>query len=416
MGEFALRRGCGLVTHFRWLVAGYTLSAFGGYLNIVALGLYAFLVTGSALHTGLFMAVRLVSGFVTGLVSGAVVARFPRKRVMMAADLAQSSALLSLAIVPAESAAGLLFAVAMVAGCGSTLFNVCLRSGIPDIVGSEHRVRGNAMLVTGRSLATVAGMGSAGAIIAVAGFETVFAINATTYLLSALNLAWLPLLRARPEPDESEQPGWKASLSSAYLVLTATPVLLIMMAVRTVDGFGSASHIVGLPVHAASIQPAEPAMFLSQFWVCWAVGNIVAQQIVLRWATRGGRELSDHSFAVSVIIMSIGFIVAFTGITSWSLMVVALIAGIADGYAETSFMSRLQAASDDRRGQLFGLVAMAETTGLGLGMLTSAALLTYAAPSTVVAIMHGLAIVAAILLLARLLRRRPARKESELIT
>ncbi|TQL78971.1 putative MFS family arabinose efflux permease [Stackebrandtia endophytica] len=412
----ARRHGCGLVRHFRWLVAGYTLSAFGGHLNIVALGLYAFLVTGSALHTGLFMAVRLVSGFVTGLFSGAIVSRFPRKRVMMTADLAQSSALLCLAIVPPDSAAGLLYAVATVAGCGSTLFNVCLRSGIPDIVGAEHRVRGNAMLVTGRSLATVAGMGSAGAIIAVAGFETVFVINAATYLLSALNLARLPLLRTPPEPETSGQPAWKSSLSSAYLVLTATPVLLIMMAVRTVEGFGSASHIVGLPVHAATVQPVEPAMFLSQFWVCWALGNIVAQQIVMRWATRGGRRLPDQSFAVSVIIMSIGFIVVFTGITSWTLMVVALITGIADGYAETSFMSRLQAASEDRRGQLFGLVAMAETTGLGLGMLTSAALLTYQTPSTVVTVMHGLAVVAAIVLLVRLLRRRRARQETELTT
>lgn len=406
------------MNQFRWLAAGYTVSAFGGYLNIVAIGLYAFLVTGSALHTGLFMALRLVAGFVTGLLSGAVITRFPRKRVMVCADLAQASVLLCLVIVPATSAAPLLYVVAVVAGCGSTLFNVCLRSGVPDIVGPENRVRGNALLVTVRSLATVAGMGSAGVVIAWAGFEAAFVLNAATYLLSALNLARLRLLRDLPPSDDAGRSGWRDSLTAAGAVFAAVPVLLIMVGVRTADGFGSASHIVGLPVYATEIQPDEPAMFLSRFWVCWAIGNIVAQQLVLRWATRGGRALTERSFAVSAVLMSLAFIAAFTGLSPWLLVVVALTAGIADGYSETAFMSRLQAADDDRRGQLFGFVAMAETTGLGLGMLTSAALLGYASPTTVVVIMHGAAILAALSLLARLLgRRRPApTKEMEMST
>jgi MFS family permease len=404
------------VRHFRWLVAGYTVWAFGAYLNIVALGLFAFVTTGSAIHTGLFMATRMLSGFLTGLFSGAVLARFPAKRIMIGADLMLAAGLICLVIAPAAATVPLLYLVALVFGCASTLYNVCLRSGIPDIVGSDHRTRANALLVTARSMATVAGMGGAGVVIAWADFTAVFLLSAGACLISAANLARLPILRDLPEPTEqtSGRPGWRDSMSAATAVLSATPILLTLIAVRAADGLGSASHVVGLPVYATQIQPDEPGLFLSQVWVCWAIGNIAAQQGLVRWATRGGRQLTERSMAISAVCMSAAFIAVFAGLTSWPLMLVALIAGIADGYTETAFLSRLQAAGDDRRGQLFGLVSAAETTSLGAGMLISSVLLGQLAPPMVVALLHGFAIATALFLLVRLIRhpvdRRPTEK------
>ncbi|NEE15195.1 MFS transporter, partial [Streptomyces sp. SID7499] len=55
---------------FRFLVAGYAVSSYGTFLNMVALNLFVYETTGRALAMGLFMAVRLASGFVAGLVVG----------------------------------------------------------------------------------------------------------------------------------------------------------------------------------------------------------------------------------------------------------------------------------------------------------------------------------------------------------
>ena len=55
---------------FRVLVAGTMVSAFGSFLNMVALNLFVYQVTGSALQAGLFMALRLASGFTAGLAGG----------------------------------------------------------------------------------------------------------------------------------------------------------------------------------------------------------------------------------------------------------------------------------------------------------------------------------------------------------
>ena len=64
---------------FRYLVAGNAVSAYGSYLNLVALSLYALNTTGSAAQTGLIMALRLSVAFAMGFVSGSIVSRFNRK-------------------------------------------------------------------------------------------------------------------------------------------------------------------------------------------------------------------------------------------------------------------------------------------------------------------------------------------------
>lgn len=403
---------------FRFLALGYTVSAFGSHLNMVAVGLYAYLVTGSALHTGLFMALRVGAGFLAGLASGALTARFPRKRVMVAADVTQAAALLSLAVTPADSAHALLYAVAATTGACQTLTTVSLRSGVPSIVGQDDRIKANALLVTCRAAAMVAGFAAAGIVVPWAGFAAVFFVNAATFALSAANISWLPVLRDVPVPDDSAAPARRGALSSltaARAVFLAAPLLLGLVLVRAGDAIGSASHIVGLPIHAADVVPDDPASFLSQFWTGWALGMVLAQQVIMRAVTRMGRAPGERAFAVGTMAMSLFFVVSFTGVTSWTLFAVALLAGLADGYSETVYLSRLQTVDEGRRTAVFGAVAMIEQSSLGVGMLISAMLLSVLPPQAVVTILHGFGVLSGLALLIYVaVRRARARRPAEL--
>src|SRR3954469_19015785 len=82
------------------LVCGYAVSNYGSSLNLVALSLYAFQVTGSAFTTSAVMALRLTSGFLCGLSIGRLAHRLDRLALMVAADLAQATAMVALVLVP----------------------------------------------------------------------------------------------------------------------------------------------------------------------------------------------------------------------------------------------------------------------------------------------------------------------------
>jgi MFS family permease len=401
--------------YFRLLVLGNGISAYGSYLNMVALNVFVYDATGSALAAGLFMTVRLATSVVSGWVSGRLVSVHDRKRLMVGADLCQAVALLSLLLAPEGTRPGLLYVLAVVTGGCSTLSQVALRSSIPEIVGAERRVRANGLLVTGRSLAMIAGFASSGVVVAQLGYSAAFALDAATFLVSATMLSLLPV-RTRAATGAADGGSGSGSVSgsakgsgvaprSARMLLGAAPLLMAMIAVRAVDGLGSSSHNVALPIYSSGLDPDHPATFISQFWATWAVGNIVSQQVIGRVTKKSGRTPGERAFALGACVMSAGFIVVFCGLPTVPAVIAALVAGAADGFTEIVYVSRLQTAPDDQRGRLFGLSASAENTGFGLGMLVSGALLETFSPLQVVAAFHGLAIALCAALLLWLVSR-----------
>ncbi|MEU4645825.1 MFS transporter [Micromonospora sp. NPDC023814] len=121
-------------------VAGYSVSTFGNYLNLVALNLYAYHLTGSALQTRLLMAIRLAAGFLVAPVAGGLVTRFDPRTVMIATDVAQALAVIALLAVPAAGHPQLLYTVAVILGSGNTIFNVAVRTSVPELVGDAERL------------------------------------------------------------------------------------------------------------------------------------------------------------------------------------------------------------------------------------------------------------------------------------
>lgn len=134
---------------YRFLVAGYAISSYGTFLNMVALNLFVYETTGRAIAMGLFMAVRLGSGFAAGLTAGTLLARFTAKTVMLWTNVAQAAVMLLLVLAPDGLRTGALVAVSVVVGSCGTLFMVSLRSSIPEMVGADRRGWANSFPLPG---------------------------------------------------------------------------------------------------------------------------------------------------------------------------------------------------------------------------------------------------------------------------
>lgn len=408
------------MTVFRALVAGTSISAFGSYLNMVALNLFVYQATGSAMQTGVFMALRLGAGFVAGLVGGAVAARLPRRPVMVCGDLAQAVALVALALVGQQTRIELLPIVAVATGLLGTTSSVLLRSSVPDLVGDQERLAANGLLVTGRAIAMALGFAAGGVLVGWLGYQAAFLLDAATFVVSAVLLAVLPLRfparRRNPAgptagvPHQPEPARSRRSRRQLVAALVAAPMVLTILVIRAVDALGSASHNVGLPVYATQIQPDDPAAFVGHFFAIWAVGLFAAHQLVKRLRRRDAGlddpRRSERGFIVGTCLMSAAFIVAFAGIPQPWVLAVAFVAGAADGFTEITYTTRIQAEPDPQRGHFFGLTAMAENGGLGLGMLLAAALLELWRPLHVAAAMHGSVVLLAVIVAVVVALRR----------
>ncbi|WP_275426312.1 MFS transporter [Streptomyces sp. CS014] len=401
-------------------MAGYAVSSYGTFLNMVALNLFVYETTGRALAMGLFMAVRLGSGFVAGLVVGALLARFSAKSIMLWANVGQGGVMLLLILAPESLVTGALMAVSVVIGACGTLFMVALRSSIPEMVGEDRRAWANSLSITGRSLAMVAGFASAGVVVSLVGYTAAFLLDMATFVICAVTVALLPIAgggrgagtdAGKPEKaGKAEQSGkggprWRPV---AFLALAAAPGLGLMVALRGVDAFGSASHNAALPIYSTSLDASNPAVFVSAFWCVWALGNIGAQQVIQRYTQRTGKTVGALGFGYGTVVMSAAFIAAFAGFPLAVTAVIALIAGAADGLTEVAYTSHLQTLPATLRGHAFGLSATFENLGFGVGMILVAAALDRFSPLAVVGWSHGAAIVVAVVFLLRVAALRRA--------
>lgn len=400
---------------FRFLVTGYAVSSYGTFLNMVALNLFVYETTGRALAMGLFMAVRLASGFVAGLVVGGLLARFSAKSIMLWANVGQGGVMLVLILAPESLLTGALMAVSVVIGACGTLFMVALRSSIPEMVGEDRRAWANSLSITGRSLAMVAGFASAGVVVSLVGYTAAFLLDMATFVVCAVTVALLPIAGGKgagsTAPGGSKRSADKGGSRwrpVAFLALAAAPGLGLMVALRGVDAFGSSSHNAALPIYSTSLDASNPAVFVSAFWCVWALGNIGAQQVIQRYTQRTGRTVGALGFGYGTVVMSAAFIAAFAGFPLAVTAVIALIAGAADGLTEVAYTSHLQTLPATLRGHAFGLSATFENLGFGVGMILVAAALDRFSPLAVVGWSHGAAIVVAVVFLLRVagLRRR----------
>jgi predicted MFS family arabinose efflux permease len=219
----ALPRGLAPLRHrdFRLLAGGQLASNLGDALYAVALPWYVLSAHGGALLLGTVLAVYGVTRAIALALGGAASDRWRPWSMMMSADLVRLVAVGALAVVAAvgRPQLALLAPIAVVLGVGDGLFLPGSFSIVPALLPGEDLQAGNALSSGGTQLALLVGPAIGGAIVALFGSTPAFAIDAASFLISALTLARIRNARRVPvdalaaETDE-EAPRLRSLLST----------------------------------------------------------------------------------------------------------------------------------------------------------------------------------------------------------
>ncbi len=187
---------------YRLLLLGQTTSQLGSQVSAVAVPLLAVLVLhASALQLGVVNAAGTIAFLLIGLPVGAWTDRWRRRRILISSDLARA---VLLATIPIAGWLGhlsitQLVVVSLLVGAARVFFDVGYQSYLPDLLGPERVLGGNAAMETIRSTGQVAGPGLGGWLVGLAGAADVVAVQAGTFLVSALSLLGIRHREVRAE-------------------------------------------------------------------------------------------------------------------------------------------------------------------------------------------------------------------------
>lgn len=174
------------VREFRAVLGSVTLSVLGDQVARIAVALLVHDSTGSAFAASATYACSYLSWLVAGPLLSALADRYPRRRLMVACDLARA-ALVAVLVVPGLPLPAV-FAVLVLVGLLAPPFDAAKGALLPEILEGDRYVSGSALVNTLVQAAQVAGFLLGGAVVAAATARGALVLDATSFLLSALLL------------------------------------------------------------------------------------------------------------------------------------------------------------------------------------------------------------------------------------
>jgi predicted MFS family arabinose efflux permease len=274
---------------FRLLFWGQALSVLGDRITPVAIA-FAVLGLGSASDLGLVLAAGGIPFALFALAGGVWADHVGRRRVMLASDIvrALSQSVTAALLLTGTAEVWMLAVLAFVYGTAAAVFMPALMGLIPQTVSPARLQEANGLLALTRSTASVAGPALAGVLVVSAGSGEAIAVDAATFVVSALCLARMRLgdepAAAADAAFAGHEPfldglrrGWHEVRTRAWLtwgliamctyhvfVLPSVFVLGPALAEKQLDGASSWAAIVAC------------------FGIGGVLGNVVALRLPLR--------------------------------------------------------------------------------------------------------------------------------------
>lgn len=382
------------VREFRALFTSRALSTIGDYIARAALVIAVFSETGSTALMGITFALTTLPDLIGGPVLAGLADRYPRRAVMVVADLGRALLLLVMAIpgVPLYALWALLFVVRLV----DAPFNSAYISTMSVVLPGKRLVKGTAVTQLVNHIAYTVGYGAGGVIVGLTGLSVVLVFNAATFVLSSLAILIGVVTRpATASPDEPR--SWFGSTRAAVRFIVAEPKLLLILLFTLPIAATLASETLAAPYatqldHGSTVagllMGAGPAGIVLGLWL---LPMIIADQ------------RARHVVILSVLCCApLMLFVAVPDAVLATLLIV--LSGVALYFWIPLAAEFTQAVPDGMRGQAVGLMHTTMRVTQGVAILVFGLAAQNALSSTVIAASGVIGTILAIVLSLGLVR------------
>lgn len=367
-------------------------SDLGTFMDLIAINVLMYIATGSPAWLAATMAFRTLGGVLSSLFSGVIADRFDRRKIMIWTDVFRAIIILSLIPFPNPV---MILIVCFLIGLTSSFFAVSYSAEIPQIFGQDKVLETNALISRLTSISLVFGFIGAGLITDFLGYQITLIIDAATYLISAAVLIKIKWQTTKPANLGLISYGVKQKvfqigkdLKEVYSFILSVPMLLYVNLVFLVGSFAGASHNLGIPLLADSIDSSKQSLIYGLIWGVWGIGSVLATLLLPRMKFVQGYQLY-RTYFITAILMSTGFITFLSNMNLWIVLIFAFFTGIFDACFTTLHATILQKTDNYIRGRIFGVGMLLKSLGFALGFVVAPFLLEALSLPKMVWIFHG---------------------------
>jgi predicted MFS family arabinose efflux permease len=318
---------------FLRLWAAQTVSDFGARITRDGLPMMAVMgLAASPAQLGLLSALSSGPSLLVGLAAGDFVDHTARRPILIAADLVRALVLITLPIAAWLHLLSMLqvYVAAALVAAASVLFDIADHAYLPGLVGKPLVTDANAKISLTESVAEMGGPALAGVLFQWLTAPIAVAVNAATYLVSALFLSRI----TAPEPprdDTRKRRGWVDGVVTGAKVSWQEPrvrILLIMTGTGGLFGGFFGALYVAFVLRGLGLGPVLLGLGIAAGGVGAMAGSLLAQTMARRFGVGPTICLSGALSALGTLVL---LLAPPTPVLAMSALVVSQILGDAFG-------------------------------------------------------------------------------------
>ncbi len=346
-------------------------SMIGDWAYATAVTVWAYGV-GGVTAVGVWTAIRLTLMAATAPVASMLADRFPRKRVMVLADLARAVLIVGSGLcLVFDTPAAPIFVLATMTGLLGTPFRCAQRALMPALANTpDELTASNGTGSTIESLSFFVGPSVGALLIAATDVQTVFFLNAATFVWSMLLVLGIRVPQRdvpdRPATTDGEEPkeGFLSEVSGGFRSIVADrdlAVVIFLVAAQTIVAGASAVFLVVMAVDVLGTGARGVGYLDSVLGVGAVLGGFLA-------IARATRHRLAQDMTVGVVLWAAPLLL----VTAWSSPVTVFAAvallGLANPLVDVNMDTIVQRITPDAvMGRVFGALEACVIATMALG-------------------------------------------------
>jgi MFS family permease len=362
--------------NFRRLWLAQIVSEIGDWFYTLSIYTLLLQLTGHASSVALALVLQVLPQTLVGPTAGVVNDRLRRKQVMIAADIVRFLVVLAMLFVRTRSMVWLVYPLLLAETAMAAFFEPARSSVIPNITAEDEVLVANTLSSATWSMNLLIGAAVGGVVAAFFGRDTVFILNAISFLMSALLIGGMRFAEPHAESAAPLRPRDLIDYSpvlEGIRYIRSHPTLLPAVFAKAGELMVGPSWVIftvmgarEFAVHGRGIDAAGGAMLgMSILLGGRGLGAMAGPLVAARWAGR-----SDHRLRLGILLgyltIAFGYCVLGASRSVWMAAGCALLAHAGGSTVWVFSTTLLQFHTEDRfRGRVF-------SADLGLGSLTFA--------------------------------------------
>lgn len=364
---------------YRLLLTAGLVSVAGDYALGVGLAYYVYRLTGSTLATAVLVLTGLVPQVVLGSVAGVFADRWERRRTMVVVDLLLATGLAPLVLVQSPERVWIVYAVMLWESCLEQFFLPAEQSLVPHLVGTEQLVTANALTGQARDVARLVGAAVGGLLVAAGGIALLAAVDAATFVASALLLAAVRTRSKARDVERAALARWTARLAGDWVdglhLALRRPALRAAFLFALVTSAGEGIMATLMAPYVRDVLHGSGSVYgyiVSVQAVGGIAGGLLAAVVGHRFAPAKLWGFGAVAFGAIDLVL---FLYPLAYPQLWPAFTCMVAVGVPGAFTGAGLMTVYQrAAGDAWRGRVVGALTAVEGCSMLVGTLAAGAL------------------------------------------